>query len=95
MKIEILESARRDLVEGFLFYEKQADGIGSYFLNSLYADIESLVDMPAFTPFTLLSFTVSCHLNSLLQFITECGKRQHWFTLCWTVEENLHGFDPD
>ena len=40
--IRILESARADLVDGFHFYERQAAGIGRYFLDSLYSDIESL-----------------------------------------------------
>ncbi len=34
---------RRDLLDGFQFYEKQARGIGSYFLDSPYSDIESLL----------------------------------------------------
>ncbi|ACB74664.1 hypothetical protein [Opitutus terrae] len=42
MKIEILPSARGDLAEGFAFYEKQQRGLGTYFLNSLFADIDSL-----------------------------------------------------
>jgi len=42
VRIEILEEARRDLVEGFHFYENQQEGLGSYFLANLYADIESL-----------------------------------------------------
>ena len=42
MRIEILEEARRDLVEGFHFYENQQEGLGSYFLSNLYADIDSL-----------------------------------------------------
>lgn len=28
--------------EGFAFYEKQQPGLGEYFLNSLFADIDSL-----------------------------------------------------
>ena len=40
--IKILESARADLVDGYRFYERQAAGIGRYFLDSLYSDIESL-----------------------------------------------------
>ena len=43
MKIRILTSASRDLVDGFLFYEKQAAGVGEYFIDSLYADIDSLL----------------------------------------------------
>ena len=42
MKIRILASASRDLLEGYQFYEKQAAGIGAYFLDSLYSDIDSL-----------------------------------------------------
>jgi plasmid stabilization system protein ParE len=42
MKIEILDSAKRDLIDGFHFYEEQGAGLGSYFLTNLYTDIESL-----------------------------------------------------
>jgi plasmid stabilization system protein ParE len=42
MKIKILESAKQDLREGYHFYESQETGIGSYFLESLFSDIESL-----------------------------------------------------
>lgn len=42
MRIEILDEAARDLVEGFRFYEEQGAGLGSYFLTNLYADIDSL-----------------------------------------------------
>lgn len=42
MKIKILKSASQDLVDGYYFYEKQADGLGSYFLDSLFSDIDSL-----------------------------------------------------
>lgn len=42
MNIRILAAVGRDLVEGYSFYEKQAAGIGAYFLDSLYADIDSL-----------------------------------------------------
>ncbi len=42
MKIRILESAKMDLKEGFWFYEKQDTGLGTYYLDTLYADIDSL-----------------------------------------------------
>ena len=50
MKVEILESARKDLVDGFYFYEKQADGIGSYFLKSMFSEIDSLIDNAGIHP---------------------------------------------
>jgi plasmid stabilization system protein ParE len=43
VKIRLLTAARRDLFDGFRFYEKQAEGIGRYFLDSLYSDIDSLL----------------------------------------------------
>ncbi len=42
MKVRILPSAQADLSEGFAFYEKQQPGLGAYFLDSLFADIDSL-----------------------------------------------------
>jgi plasmid stabilization system protein ParE len=42
MKIRILDEARQDLLDGFRFYESQRAGLGDYFLDSLFSDIESL-----------------------------------------------------
>ncbi len=42
MKIKISESAYRDLDEAFVFYESQEEGLGSYFQDSLFSDIDSL-----------------------------------------------------
>jgi plasmid stabilization system protein ParE len=42
MKIRLLSSAMDDLYEGRLFYEKQGEGLGEYFFNSLFSDIDSL-----------------------------------------------------
>jgi hypothetical protein len=42
VKIEILDEAELDLADGFRFYEAQGYGLGDYFLNSLFSDIDSL-----------------------------------------------------
>ncbi len=42
MRIRIFDSAKLDLVDGFSFYETQVGGVGQYFLDSLYSDIDSL-----------------------------------------------------
>jgi hypothetical protein len=42
MKIRILESASQELIDGFNFYEKQSIGLGNYFIDSLFSDIDSL-----------------------------------------------------
>jgi hypothetical protein len=43
VRIEILDEAEADLVEGFHFYENQENGLGWYFLDSLFSDIDSLL----------------------------------------------------
>ncbi|MCA9438778.1 MAG: type II toxin-antitoxin system RelE/ParE family toxin [Candidatus Omnitrophica bacterium] len=42
MKLRILDSALRDLEQGWWFYESQGEGVGNYFLTSLGAEIEKL-----------------------------------------------------
>lgn len=42
MKIQILDLAKADLIEGYHFYEEREAGLGDYFLNNLYTDIDSL-----------------------------------------------------
>jgi hypothetical protein len=42
VRLRILESAKEDLIEGWHFYEEQAPGLGTYFLDALFSDIDSL-----------------------------------------------------
>ncbi len=42
MRIELLDEAGQDLVEAARFYEQQTAGLGPYFLDSLFSDIDSL-----------------------------------------------------
>jgi len=42
MIVRILESALEDLDRGREFYELQGDGLGAYFLDSLFSEIDSL-----------------------------------------------------
>lgn len=42
MKVALSSSAEEDLIDGFNFYERQQQNLGEYFLNSLFADIDSL-----------------------------------------------------
>ncbi len=43
MEIRLTRSAERDLLDGHAFYERQAPGVGTYFLDSLFSDIDALV----------------------------------------------------
>ena len=42
MKVQILDEAEQDIADGFLFYEAQDTGLGDYFLDSIFSDIDSL-----------------------------------------------------
>lgn len=42
MKVRILTAANKDLIDGYWFYEKQGEGLGTYFLDTLFSDIDSL-----------------------------------------------------
>ncbi len=43
MRVRISRSASEDLLNGHAFYERQQSGIGDYFLDSLFADIDALM----------------------------------------------------
>jgi len=43
MNLRLLTAASRDLVKGKRFYERQEEGLGDYFLDTLYSDIDSLI----------------------------------------------------
>jgi plasmid stabilization system protein ParE len=43
VKIQILDEAQEDLIQGFRFYEGQEPGLGAYFLDCLFSDIDSLI----------------------------------------------------
>lgn len=42
MKVRILTSAFNDLVAGHKFYDAQGEGLGDYFFDSVFSDIDSL-----------------------------------------------------
>ena len=42
MIIKLLSSTLDDLSEGRSFYERQGEGLGDYFFDSLFSDIDSL-----------------------------------------------------
>ena len=63
--IRIAASARRDLDEGYDFYESQQIGLGDYFLSSVKADIESL------------KFTAGIHRIAYADISACCAKRSH------------------
>ena len=43
MKLRLLTSAYKDLADGRDFYGQQGEGLGGYFLDSIFSDIDSLM----------------------------------------------------
>jgi plasmid stabilization system protein ParE len=90
LKIQVLDLAEADLLAGFHFYEQQASGVGSYFLESLSADIGSLclhagVHRRVFGFFRLLSrrFPYAVYyriLDGEIQVwrVLDCRRDPHW-----------------
>ena len=42
MRVRLLDEAEQDLIDGFRFYEVREAGLGQYFLDSLFFDVDSL-----------------------------------------------------
>ena len=42
MRVRILTSALDDLTAGRAFYDRQGEGLGAYFFDSIFSDIDSL-----------------------------------------------------
>lgn len=91
MRVQILDSARDDLIEGFYFYEKQEAGLGGYFLTSLYADIEALKIFFGIHPkayrdfhralsnrFPFAIYYTHDAENILVRAVVDCRRRPSW-----------------
>jgi len=90
VKIRILDEAEGDLLDGFKFYELQQDGLGDYFLESLFSDIDSLkiyagIHQIVFGYYRLLSkrfpFAVYYTIENNMVFIhavLDCRRNPAW-----------------
>ena len=90
MRVTILDAAERDLEEGYRFYERQLPGLGAYFLDSLYADIDSLayyggIHHLVFGHHRLLArrfpFAVYYHLHEdqvVVMAVLDCRRKPGW-----------------
>ena len=73
MKIKILESAIEDLKRSHDFYEKLNKGLGSYFIDTLFSDIDSLQLYGRYIKSILV--TTECYQKDfLLPFIIKLKK---------------------
>lgn len=82
MRIKILSVAEVDLEEGHRFYESQADGLGTYFLDTLYSDIDSLGYFAGMHRVVLGYHRLLSRLFLLLS-ITASQAMKSSYSLCW------------
>ncbi len=75
MKIRISTSANQDLVDGFHFYEKQSEGLGAYFIDSLFSDIDSL---------KIYAGIHSVHFNKYFRLLS----KRFPFAIYYLIEQN-------
>jgi hypothetical protein len=90
VKIEILNLAELDILDGFHFYESQESGLGSYFLENIYSDIDSDIDSLALIAGIHLKPHKNFHRllskkNSRSQFIIPSPAKRLSFTPSLTV----------
>ena len=90
MKVTILSPAEADLEEGYRFYDAQSPGLGTYFLDCLNSDIDSLTYFGGIHPIVygfhrLLSkrfpFAVYYHVidNGVMVFaVLDCRRDPSW-----------------
>ncbi len=91
MNLKILPSANEDLINGYLFYERQSQGLGSYFIDSLFSDIDSLliyygIHQPFFGKYYRLlakrfPFAVYCTVENtdiIVYAVLDCRSNPAW-----------------
>jgi len=75
VRIRILDEAQDDLIQGFRFYEGREAGLGAYFLDCLFSDIDSLL--------------VYGGIHQVIYGYCRCLSKRFPFAIYYNVEENI------
>jgi hypothetical protein len=75
VRIEILDEAREDLIQGFHFYESREPGLGSYFIDCLFSDVDSLL--------------VHAGIHQVVYAYHRCLSKRFPFAIYYSVEKQL------
>ncbi|MBH0178541.1 MAG: type II toxin-antitoxin system RelE/ParE family toxin [Nitrospira sp.] len=75
MKIKILDEAQDDLIQGFRFYEGREAGLGAYFLDCLFSDIDSLL--------------VYGGIHQVIYGYCRCLSKRFPFAIYYSMEESI------
>jgi hypothetical protein len=93
VNIDVLSTAEDDLTDGFFFYEAQEEGLGGYFLQSLYAEIESLNKYAGIHPVLIAGCTECSQSAFPSRFITVSTGTVRAFMLSSIAAAAPHGFE--
>lgn len=95
MKIRILDAVSHDLLDGARFYEQQCAGLGEYFIDSLFSEIDSLMIYAGIHP-VFFGATTGCWQNDfLLPVTTGLLKAKHRSMPCLTAAATQPGTESD
>ena len=67
MRVKVLDSAHQDLLDGYWFYERQGVGLGDYFVDTLYGEIDSLALYAGIHSDSDLCDEANSHLDAISQ----------------------------
>jgi hypothetical protein len=90
VRIEILADAEGDLLAGYQFYERQAPGLGRYFRDSLFADIDAL-SVDGGVHAKIFGYHRSLSKRFPFASITESRRILYASKPCWTAAADLRG----
>jgi len=76
MKINISTAANQDLMDGYFFYDRQSKGLGMYFLDTLFSDIDSL---------RIYAGIHSIHFNKYYRLLS----KRFPFAIYYQIEDNI------
>ena len=90
--ITILPLARKDLASGFAFYESQEPGLGSFFMESLFSDIDSLKLYAGIHP-KVFNYHRFLAKRFTLPFITQMKRERFWLRPFLTAAATRYSSD--
>ncbi len=91
MRVQILDTAEEDLVEGYWFYEMQQPGLGAYFRNSIYADLHALEGRQESIESFTRTIIVRWLRGSLLRCIIPSQNKQRLYARSWIAAASQRG----
>jgi len=91
MRVQILDTAEEDFVEGFWFYERQQPGLRAYFRNSIYADLRALEESAGAHRIVYRTIIARWLRGFLLRCIIPPQNKQRLYARSWIAAATQRG----